>query len=123
MKKHIQKLLVVIILACGVVSSRAGILPDDDVKSRVDFERNLTRILDACNKIAPGMTRAALTNDFTSYHIGNITGYLPQDHYQYSYRGCFLIKIDVDFVPTSKAAQPTDIIAKISKPYIESSYP
>ena len=36
----------------------------------------------------------------------------------------YLIKIDVDFVrSTSEKAQPTDIIAKISEPYIHSDLP
>jgi hypothetical protein len=42
-----------------------------------------------------------------------------QQHQSFDYRRCWLIMVDVDFSPSdSKEARPTDIITKISRPYI-----
>jgi len=117
MKNHIHILLAVIILGFGVVSSHAGTDADKDLAKK------LSDILAVSQKIQPGMTRAALTNDFFAYNGGVLFGPLGprdfQEHYTFSFRGCDLIKIDVTFVrSTSKEAQLTDSIAKISKPYL-----
>jgi hypothetical protein len=121
MKNHIHILLAVIILGFGVLPSHA----DTDLdKVDKDLTKKLSDVLTQWEKITPGMTRAQLTNDFTLDIGPAISVYPPafQQHERFLYRGCFLIKVDVDFAPSdSKEARPTDIIAKMSKPYLERS--
>jgi hypothetical protein len=43
-----------------------------------------------------------------------------RQHMAFEYRGCSLIKVDVDFEATNtKKARPTDIVSKVSMPYID----
>ena len=75
-----------------------------------------------CREIRPGMTRAQLTNSFFAYSGGFIPSAAFHQHQTYAYRSYDRIKIDVDFAPSdSKVARPTDVIAKVSEPYLESS--
>ncbi len=114
MKNRIHILLAVIILGFGVLSSHAGTDTDKDLSKK------LSDFLTECEKITPGMTRAQLTNLFVVYSGGVMPSPDFQQHQSFSYRSCYLIKIDVDFSPSdAKEARPTDIIAKISKPYLE----
>jgi hypothetical protein len=113
MKTHIYLLLVITVLGLAAVPSRAGTDTDKDLSKK------LSDFLTECEKITPGMTRTQLTNLFVVYSGGVMP--LPdfEQHQSFFYRRCDLIKIDVDFSPSdSKDARPTDIIAKISKPYL-----
>ena len=115
MKTFIGILLVVTILGFVSMPCRAGTDADQDLSKK------LAAILTECQKIKPGMTRAALTNAFH----GEITdGLAPRDafyqHQTFVYRDCHFIQVDVDFAPSeSKHQRPTDTIVKISRPYLE----
>jgi len=114
MKTFIRILLVVTIFGFVAMPSHAGTSTDQDLTKK------LSDVLTAWEKITPGTTRAALTNAFT-VEIGAV--YIPpssfQQHQRFVYRGCDLIKVDVDFAPSdSKEARPTDTIVKISQPYL-----
>ena len=75
--------------------------------------------LNKCREIHPGMTRAQLTKSFYAYSGGFIPSPAFQQHQAFAYRNYDTLKIDVDFVPSdSKLARPTDIIAKVSEPYL-----
>jgi hypothetical protein len=81
--------------------------------------KQITDILKECQTIKPGMTRAELSKVFTTEG-----GFSTARHRTYVYRGCPYIKVDVDFtLSDSKQGpldeRPTDIINKISKPYLE----
>jgi hypothetical protein len=81
-------------------------------------DKNLTQqisdILKKCESIKPGMTRADLLKVFTTEG-----GLSTQIWRTYVYSRCPYIKVDVEFASTkSKQEQPTDIITKISKPYL-----
>ena len=86
------------------------------VSTRVD--KNLTQqisdILKECESVKPSMTRADLLKVFT------IEGGLSTQIWRtYVHSRCPYIKVDVEFAPTkSGQEQPTDIITKISKPYL-----
>jgi hypothetical protein len=81
-------------------------------------DKNLTQqisdILKECESIKPGMTRADLLKVFTTEG-----GLSTQTWRTFVHSRCPYIKVDVEFAPTtSKQEQPTDIITKISKPYL-----
>ena len=68
------------------------------------------------------MTRAQLTNSFYAYSGGFLPSPAFQQHQTFAYRSYDILKIDVDFVPSDpKVARPTDIIAKVSEPYLAKS--
>jgi hypothetical protein len=74
-------------------------------------------ILKQCATINSGMTRADLSKVF--YPEGGLS---TAKHRSYCYCTVPYIKVDVDFTltdPKHTTEQPTDIIAKISKPYLE----
>jgi hypothetical protein len=81
-------------------------------------DKNLTQqisdILKECDSIKPGMTRADLLKVFTTEG-----GLSTQTWRTFVHSRCPYIKVDVELAPTtSKQEQPTDIITKISKPYL-----
>jgi hypothetical protein len=73
-----------------------------------------------------GMTRADLEKIFQA-DTGGVawpaSKPLPfQQHQQFDYRSCWLIKVDVEFaLSDSKEARPTDVITRISRPYLDNS--
>jgi len=84
-----------------------------------DLTKQISAILTECQKIKPGMTRAELLKIFTTQ--GGIWSAM---HRTFVYRGCPYIKVDVDFTlsdPRQEGIEerPTDIISKVSKPYLE----
>lgn len=84
-----------------------------------DINGNLTKQISAalleCETIKPGMTRAELMKIFVPEG-----GLSTSEHETFTYRRCSYIKVDVDFNAASKdEKQPTDIIRKISKPYLD----
>ena len=111
-------LSVIVLLGLVVAPTRAG----------TDYDADLTKKLGAvfaeCQTIKPGMTRAELAKLFKEDTGGvawpSSKPFPFQQHMTFDYRKCNLIKIDIDFAPTDfKYAQSTDIITKISKPYID----
>ncbi len=89
-------------------------------KNDKELTKQVSGILVECQKIKPGMTRVELLKVFT------IEGGLSTaTHRTYVYRGCPYIKVDVDFESADQKAKrtdqekPTDIITKISKPYLD----
>jgi hypothetical protein len=80
---------------------------------------DLKNVLEKCQTIKPGMTRAELSKVFTTEG-----GLSTPKHRTYVYHDCPYVKVDVDFAPSSgKPAtleeKPGDIIASISKPYLD----
>jgi hypothetical protein len=76
-------------------------------------------VLRECQTIKPGMTRSDLLKMFKTEG-----GVSTARHRTFVYRGCPYIKIDVDFRLSDLKQnvleeKPTDIIAGISKPYLE----
>jgi hypothetical protein len=87
--------------------------------SNNDLTKQISDILTECQKIKPGMTRAELLKIFITEG-----GVSTATHRTFVYRGCPYIKVDVDFTrsdPKQKVVKerPTDIISKVSKPYLE----
>jgi len=118
MKKTILVLSAIAILGLVVVSARA------DTASDRDFTTRIVGIFGDCQKVKPGMTRAELVKlslfdeDRGPLFDPNDTSF--KQHTTFEYRAFSLIKIDIDFSPSdSKEALPTDIIAKVSMPFID----
>jgi hypothetical protein len=84
-----------------------------------DLTKQIAEILTECQKIKPGMARVELLKVFITEG-----GLSTAAHRTFVYHGCPYIKVDVDFT-LSDAKQkgieerPTDIISKVSKPYLE----
>ena len=117
MKPLTYTLLVILILGLVVVPIRAGTENDEVLTKKV------SEVYFQCRKIKPGMTRADLLQLFKE-DTGGVAWpaskpFPFQQHQSFDYRGCWLIMVDVEFSPSnSKEARPTDIISKISRPYI-----
>jgi hypothetical protein len=86
-------------------------------------DKNLTHqisdILKECESIKPGTTRTELLKVFTTEG-----GLSTAKHRTFVHRSCPYIKVDVDFTlsdPKQSAVdeRPTEIVSKISKPYLE----
>ena len=95
--------------------------PPPSVGSAID--QNLTKqisdILLECQTIKPGMTRADLAKVFTTEG-----GLSTPTWNHFVHRRCPYIKVDVEFTLSDPKQlgleeRPTDIISKISKPYLE----
>jgi len=101
-----------------VASARA------DTTNDTEFVRRLVEVSRDCQKLKPGMTRAGLVRlqmfdeDWGPVRPADNKAF--KQHTTFEYRNCSLIKVDVDFEATdTKEAQPTDIISKVSMPYID----
>jgi hypothetical protein len=120
MKTFAYLLSAIMVLGLVIVPSRAG--TDDDQ----DLAKRLYAVCFEIDKIKPGMTRAELTKLFKE-DTGGVAWdesmplpFRPQE--LFDYRRCELIRVEVDFRPSdSKTERPTDIITKISKPYLDDS--
>ncbi len=103
------------LLACGLSSPcRAGSDADKELTSRIE------QVLKECGKIKPGATRAKLLQVFKPQGGGLSTG----RERTFVHRRCPYIKVDVEFTPAEPKQgvleeRPTDIIRKISRPYLE----
>ena len=104
----------------GVIQSGediSGVSPQ--LATNEDLTKQISDALIECQKIKPGMTRAELMEVFTT------EGGLSTAAWRtFVYRGCPYIKVDVDFTPSDPKQKmtekrPTDIISKISKPYLD----
>jgi hypothetical protein len=83
------------------------------------FTKQIFETLNECQKIKPGMTRADLLKVFTTEG-----GFSTAVERTYVYRGCPYIKADVSFTAADPKQNlleehPTDVISKISKPYLD----
>ena len=90
-----------------------------DVKGDPQFSGQLATVLEECQSIKPGMARWNLLRIFTTEG-----GLSTPRHRTYIWRGCPYVKVDVDFNPSdpkqdAHEEQPTDVITKISKPYLD----
>ncbi len=97
-----------------------------DTDTSLDLTKQLAAVWFDISKIKPGMTRAELTKLFKE-DTGGVAWdeSMPlqfQRHELFDYRRCGFVKVDVDFRPSdSKTERPTDIINKISRPYLDDS--
>ena len=118
MKTLICILSAIVVLGIVAVPSRA------DTTNDTEFVRKIVEVFRDCQKIKPGMTRAELVKlQMFDEDWGPLS---PADdksfkqHATLEYRSCTLIKVDVDFgASDSKDAQPTDVISKVSMPFID----
>ena len=113
MKTLLASALVLLLACCLSTPCRAGSNPDKDLTKKV------SDILTECKKIAPGTTRAELLKVFTTE--GGIS---TATRRTFAHRLCPYIKVDVEFIPSEPKQnaleeRPTDIISKISRPYLE----
>ena len=113
MKTFITFLTATLIMCSFSMPSFAAGSVDDNLTKQI------SGILTECQKIKPGMTRADLLKVFTTEG-----GLSTATHRTFGYRGCFYIKVDVDFTlsdPKQNVLEerPTDIIKTISKPYLD----
>jgi hypothetical protein len=121
--KNIIAILSAIVLFVSIAApARAGATNDEEFAGK--FANKLVKSFEDCQRVKPGMTRAELVKlQMFDQDWGPIQ---PADdkrfeqHTTFAYRGCFLIKIDIDFrASDSKESQPTDVITKVSMPYID----
>ncbi|MCX6900558.1 MAG: hypothetical protein NT105_17905 [Verrucomicrobia bacterium] len=99
-------------------------LPPEDDPTLYDakLSKQIDVILRECRTIKPGMTRADLLKVFTTEG-----GLSSPEARTYVNRRCYFIKVDVEFSLTDPNQRtdmldherPTDVITKISKPYLE----
>jgi hypothetical protein len=121
--KNVTAFLSAIVLFVSVAAPvRAGTTNDGEFAGK--FAMKLVEIVNDCQKVRPGMTRAELTalqtfdEDWGPLRPAN-PKYFRQ-HARFQYRGCSLIEIDVDFQASgSTDEQPSDVITKVSMPYID----
>lgn len=117
--KNLTYLLSVVIFVLVVMLTRGNEI--DTI-----ITNGLIQAQSECQKIKPGMTRAELLKAFKESTGGVVwpdDKPLPfQQHQKFYYRSYGFIYVDVDFnTSDSKETRPTDIIAKISKPYLDNS--
>jgi hypothetical protein len=95
-----------------------------DTTKDAEFANKIVEVFRDCQKIKPDMTRAELVK-LQMFDEDRGPLYSPDDksfkqHATFEYRTCSLIKVDVDFGATeAKEVRPTDIITKVSMPYID----
>ena len=108
-----------------VLALSASFLASQIPRSSQEQTEWLTQSLKEIQTIKVGMTRADLLKVFTTE--GGLSTGLNRT---YVFRGCNLIKVDVEFDPVGRAARNSegrvtlveaneDVIKKISKPYLD----
>ena len=99
------------------VKALGGVYESAVTETRTKLGIDIANVLKQCESIRPGMTRAELSKVFsTAGGLSTVT------HRTYVYRDCPYVKVDVDFAPSAPrqdAEKPTDIAAKISKPFLD----
>jgi hypothetical protein len=110
--------LAVVVLGVVAVPERT------DATNDTEFANKIVSVFQDCQKLKPGMTRAELVKlqmfdqDWGPLHSTDDRGF--KQHTTFQYRSCSLIKVDVDFeAKDAKDALPTDVISKVSMPYID----
>ena len=119
MKNVAPLLLLLVLVALYPLESRGEPATND-----AEFANKIVEVFRNCQKIKPGMTRAALVKlqmfDEDRGPLGEVDNKSFKQHATFYYRSCSLIKVDVDFAATeAKEARPTDVITKVSMPYID----
>ena len=93
-----------------------GVYESAATETQTKLGIDIATVLKECQTIKPGMTRSELSKVFqTEGGLSTVT------HRTCVYRDCSYIKVDVDFTPSSPkqdVEKPTDIVSKISKPYL-----
>jgi hypothetical protein len=110
----------------GTTNAGTTNAPNADPNTTIDaaFANQLVKVFADCQKIKPGMTRAQLIDlklfDRDFGPLAPVDDKTFRQHTTFYYRSCGLIEVDIDFAPSnSKQERPTDIIAKVSMPYID----
>ena len=86
-----------------------------EAETKLGIDR--ANVLKECQTIKPGMSRAELCKVFSTE--GGLSLVTQR---RYVYHDCPYIKVDVDFAPSDPkrdVEKPTDIVTKISKPYLD----
>jgi hypothetical protein len=102
------------------IKELAGVYSSPLMKTQTELGVDFGNVLKECQTIKPGMTRAALAPVFCEEG-----GLSTVTHRTYVYHDCPYVKVDVDFAPSSPkqdTEQPTDVITKISRPYLDWSF-
>ena len=99
------------------VKELEGVYESAVTETQTKLGIDIANVLKQCKSIRPGMTRAELSKVFSTEG-----GFSTVTHRTYVYRDCPYIKVDVDFAPSAPkqdVEKPTDIVTKISKPYLD----
>ena len=99
------------------VNQLEGVYESAVTETRTKLGIDIANVLKECQTIKSGMTRAELSRVFD-----NEGGLSTVTHRIYVYRDCPYIKVEVEFapsVPKQDIEKPSDIVAKISKPYLD----
>lgn len=99
------------------VKELEGVYASAATETHTKLGIDIANVLRQCQSIRAGMTRAELSKVFSTEG-----GFSTVTHRTYVYRDCPYIKVDVDFAPSAPkqdVEKPTDIVAKISKPYLD----
>jgi hypothetical protein len=98
------------------VNELQGVYESAVTETQTKLGIDVAKVLKDCQTIKPGMTRAELSNVFSTEG-----GFSTLMHRTYVYHDCPYIKVDIDFTPSDPkqdVEQPTDTVTKISKPYL-----
>jgi hypothetical protein len=94
-----------------------GVYESAVTETRTRLGTDVANVLKECQTVKPGMSRAELSTVFsTEGGLSTVT------HRTYVYRDCPYIKVDVDFTPSApkqEVEKPTDVVSRISKPYLD----
>jgi hypothetical protein len=99
------------------IKELGGVYESAVTEIRTKLGLNIENVLKESQTVKPGVTRAELSKVFsTEGGLSNVT------HRTYVYPDCPYIKVDVDFTPSApkqEAEKPTDVVTKVSKPYLD----
>lgn len=99
------------------VMELVGVYESAVTETQTELGIDVAKVLKECQTIKPGMTRAELSNVFSTEG-----GLSTSTRRTYVYRDCPYIKVDIHFAPSAPkpdVEKPTDIVTKISKPYLD----
>ena len=115
-------------LQLPAVKIPASVVTPSQVDAVADeaFAARIAEVWLDCQRLQPGMTRADLDKMFKrdtgGVAVPDSTPLPFREHQTFDYRRCNGIMIDVDFRPSgAKEEQPTDVIIKVSKPYLDAA--
>ena len=99
------------------IKELGGVYESAVTETRTKLGLDIENVLKESQTAKPGMTRAELSKVFSTEG-----GLSAVTHRTYVYRDCPYIKVDVDFTPSDpkqEAEKPTDVVTRISKPYLD----
>jgi len=99
------------------IKELGGVYSSPVVETQTRLGLDIANVLKECQTIRPGMTRAEL-----SKVLSTEGGLSTVRHRTYVYRDCPYVKVDVDFAASAAkqdVEKPTDIVTKVSKPYLD----